>query len=461
MLTVMWVAVVLLLWSLLLLQGHHATVHGNDETSMCRKNALADNDHDDDDAEMKAVCQSHNEHPNMFLLPAAADDDDETATPASNDDPDASNEFFGAFRRLGTSWKNVAIVFRNVVSAAGGTQKRGDVLADTPEDALRLLADMVSMVAAAAASADDKEEEEKKGNDDNPWLFRNAPHQEFGLEITDIFKAFLTWAAVDGVEQQEEEEVNGNNNNNNNGGVTKKCQRRRGGVNGRHAKINVSKAFRRLERYAVWMDATGDDLVQPPLKASSLTKAWEAFSMTLSHDDCGRLVWWLDLGKTDLDAVRALPPKEILRLFVWFSHLMLFDEGGQENGIVFVQCFARMTFWSWMTMLPLNLGIQVDEFVISVIPLKTRIVLFLERPPWVRFGYRLLSAILTRAMKRRVFMVPDKNPQQSVEKVVNSECIPMNFDGLNGTLVLDPLFDILSRIPSSSSSSSDKPAPSK
>jgi hypothetical protein len=118
---------------------------------------------------------------------------------------------------------------------------------------------------------------------------------------------------------------------------------------------------------------------------------------------------------------------------------------------VFIQCFAGMSFWSWMTMLPLNLGIQVDEFVISVIPLKTRIVLFLDRPPWVRFGYQLLSAILTRAMKKRVFMVPDKNPQQSVETVVNADCIPVGFDGLNGTLELDP-FDILSRISSSDTS---------
>lgn len=99
-------------------------------------------------------------------------------------------------------------------------------------------------------------------------------------------------------------------------------------------------------------------------------------------------------------------------------------------------------------MLPLNLGIQVDEFVISVIPLKTRIVLFLDRPPWVRFGYKLLSAILTRAMKRRVFMVPNKDPQQSVETVVNAECIPVGFDGLNGMLEVGP-FDILSTIPSS------------
>jgi hypothetical protein len=398
----MCVAVALLLWALLL-QGHNPTVHGKDEANICRK-ALAD-----DDTELKAVCESQ-EH--IFI-------DDETAN--TDSDGGTPNEFFGAFRRLGTSWKNMALVLRNVVNAAGGTHKRGDMLADTTEDALQLLA---GMVAAAAA--------EEKGD---RWLFRTAPHREFGLEITDIFKAFITWAAVDGAED---------------GNDVTKCQRR-GGVNGRHVKINVSKAFRRLERYAAWMEATGDDLVQPPLTPSSFTKAWEAFSMNLSHDDCDRLVWWLDLSKTDMDALRALPPKEVLRLFVWFSHLMLFDKKGQDNGIVFIQCFAGMSFWSWMTMLPLNLGIQVDEFVISVIPLKTRIVLFLDRPPWVRFGYQLLSAILTRAMKKRVFMVPDKNPQQSVETVVNADCIPVGFDGLNGTLELDP-FDILSRIPSSDTS---------
>jgi hypothetical protein len=107
-----------------------------------------------------------------------------------------------------------------------------------------------------------------------------------------------------------------------------------------------------------------------------------------------------------------------------------------------------MKFWSWMTMLPLELGIRIDEFMISVIPLKTKIVLFLERPPWVKFGYSLLSVFMTRAMKQRVFMVPQKDPQQAVEKVVCVECIPVGFDGLNGTLALDP-FDLSSRIQSS------------
>jgi CRAL/TRIO domain len=99
-------------------------------------------------------------------------------------------------------------------------------------------------------------------------------------------------------------------------------------------------------------------------------------------------------------------------------------------------------------MLPLELGIRVDEFMISVIPLKTKIVLFLERPPWVKFGYSLVNAFLTRAMKKRVLMVPSTNTEEWVENVVGAECIPTEFDGLNGTLALDP-FDISSRIQSS------------
>lgn len=376
------IAVLLLLWALLP-QDHNTDVHGKEETTICYRGA---------------VCKTNN-------------DDDVDNYP---------REFFGAFRRLGTSWRSIAVIMRNVVRGASGTQREGDVFAETMEEALALLTNMVS----AAAS------EQKQ------WHFRNAPIREFGLELEDIFKAFLNWAAVDGAVDDEA-----------------RCHRR-GGVNGRHATINVSKAFRRLDRYAAWIDATGDDLVQPPLTASSLRKAWEAFSMNLSYDDCDRLVWWLDLGRTDLDAVRALPPKEIIRLYVWFSHLMLFDKNGQHNGVVFVQSFATISFWSFMTMLPLELGIRVDEFMISVIPLKTKIVLFLERPPWVKFGYSLVNAFLTRAMKKRVLMVPSKNPQQWVEDVVGVDCIPIEFDGLNGRLV-DP-FDISSRI-----QSSDLPVASK
>jgi CRAL/TRIO domain len=375
------IAVKLLLWALLL-QGYNGAVHGKEETNICYNGAVCKTNSNDDDS-----------------------------------DQNSPGDFFGAFRRLGTSWKSMAIIIRNVVRGASGTQKDGDVFVETMEEALILLTNMVS----AAAVVSEK----------NQWLFRTEPLQEFGLELEDIFKAFLNWAAVDGAEDNNNDEI--------------RC---RGGVNGRHAKINVSKAFRRLERYAEWMDSTGDDLVQPPLTASSLTKAWEAFSMNLSYDRCARLVWWLDLSRTDLDAVRALPPKDILRFYVWFSHLMLFDKNGQNNGVVFVQSFARISLWSFMTMLPLELGIRVDEFMISVIPLKTKIVLFLERPPWVKFGYSLVNAFLTRAMKKRVLMVPSTNTEEWVENVVGAECIPTEFDGLNGTLALDP-FEISSRIQSS------------
>ena len=156
--------------------------------------------------------------------------------------------------------------------------------------------------------------------------------------------------------------------------------------------------------------------------------------MKLSYDDCQRLVWWLDLGAIDLEVLNTIPPKEIHRLFVWISHRMLFDEKAQENGMIFVNSLANIHFWPFMTMLPLDLGMKLDEFVISVIPLKTKFVLLLERPKWAKISYGLLKPFLKMDMRRRVVVVEDGVPSSFVAEVLGGKhCIPLGFDGLEGT----------------------------
>jgi len=215
---------------------------------------------------------------------------------------------------------------------------------------------------------------------------------------------------------------------------------RMGGINRKveSVKINVSKAFRRIEAYAAWMDAVEGDLMDPPLTSSSVKAAWDIFKMRITYDECGRIVWWMDLGLADMTAIKELSPKDTLRLFVWVSHLIIFQEKGLENGVVFVDNMSHVSFWDYMTMLPLQLGMKLDKFMINCTPLQTKLVVFMNRPLWAEIGYGILSMFLTKEMKKRVNMV-NGDRQSAVIDVVGECCIPDGFNDLSGKTEVDDI----------------------
>ena len=124
-------------------------------------------------------------------------------------------------------------------------------------------------------------------------------------------------------------------------------------------KINVSKAFRRLTSYRQWMQSVSSDL-QHPLTYQSIKSTLSIFSLHVSHDECGRLVWYVNLGKTELANLKSLSPRETTRMFVWIAHLLFLDEKAQTNGLVVVDDMSNIAFWDYMTMLPIQVGISVD-----------------------------------------------------------------------------------------------------
>jgi CRAL/TRIO domain len=302
----------------------------------------------------------------VMIHPAANHD----SSPSDDNSSVPPSEFFGVFTKLGTSWNTILKMFRTIVNTAGGIDYKDDVYADTMEEALAVLKSLAPL----------------------EWNFHDigVPLNEFKQSSDDVYRTFLKWAVADGADDN-----------------SQRCKLK-GGVNGKQKRINISKAYRRLERYVTWMQDVRDYVIEPPLTASSLQDVWGTFSMKVTYDDCQRLVWWLDLGGSDLEKIRyELPPKEITRIFVWISHFMMFDKNAQTKGIVLCHSLANVGFWTFMTMLPLELGISIDEFVVSVIPLKTKFVLLLQRPPWAKFAYQLLKPFIVRNMRRRVVVIED------------------------------------------------------
>lgn len=240
----------------------------------------------------------------------------------NNGEPENLSEFMGAFRTLGTSWKGMLDSFRDIIKSAEGKTHGSDVFTEDLNQGLEIIQSMVQ----------EKVDEAHASNQESSiWFFRNVPCQEFGRSLDDVYVAFLRWASVEPNQFQE-------------------CGLK-GGINKR-GPINVSKAFRRLEAYAQWMDSTGDELAN--LTAASVKPTSELMFFRVTYDDCDRVVWWLDLGKTQFNKLKELPDTSILRLFVWLAHLIMFQHKAQENGVVFFESMSYVGFWQYMTMLPLQ-----------------------------------------------------------------------------------------------------------
>lgn len=358
-------------------------------------------------------CHRHN---NIFA--AAKGDTCESASSLCEPDEirvgDENNvstwEFMNSFSKLGTSWNHVVSEYVSVVQGADGKDMKGDTYATEVDEALKML--QVMLKESAATSNED-------------WSFSTSPLGSFSKTVDDVLLAFIRWSMVDNYHDNPDD---GNS-----------CARI-GGINHPPSdteKINVSKAFRRLTSYQQWMQSVSSDL-QDPLTYQSIESTLSIFSLHVSHDECGRLVWYVNLGKTDLANLKSLSPRETTRMFVWIAHLLFLDEKAQTNGLVVVDDMSDIAFWDYMTMLPIQVGISVDRFLISVTPLKAKNVVLMHRPKWAEIGYSLLSWFLTKKMKSRVTMVVKGEENEILKKVVGgSKYIPADFSDVEGLLMKD------------------------
>lgn len=249
-------------------------------------------------------------------------------------------------------------------SMSEGKNKKGDVSVST-SDMGGALAAIKSMIQTAKQAAP---EGSKKSN---MWEFRASPHVAMGKTLDQTFISFLMWARTGFPGEEDEDE-----------GAT-------AGL------INVSKAFRRLEAYAEWMEDSAEDLTAP-LTFASVKAAVEAWQMKTSYDSHERLVWWIDLGRLDMPTIRATPVEDSFRAMVWFSHAVLFDAHAQQNGMVMCESLGRMGFYSMMTLVPMKLSAKIDRLTIGVLPVKMKLILCLDSPRWMSIMMKVRATLRAR-----------------------------------------------------------------
>jgi len=226
-------------------------------------------------------------------------------------------------------------------SMTEGKNKKGDVYVSA--------GDMPGALAALKAHVEEARAKAKPGKKQDMWNFKTSPHAEMGKTLDDSFVAFLMWART-GSQDDDDDDV------------------------GSEGSINVSKAFRRLESYADWMEDSAEDLASSPLTYNSVKDALGAYCMLATHDSKDRLVWWIDLGMIDVPKVKATPVADSLRCFVWFAHAVMYDKKAQEAGMCFCEAIGqKLGFWAMMTLVPMKLSMKLDRLTIGVLPIKMKL----------------------------------------------------------------------------------------
>ena len=328
------------------------------------------------------------------------------ATEESSAEPKTAVGMVKAMAKLGGA--NMLSDARQTYSNADGKVMKGD--------RMHAAADMEGALASLkqlCEEAQGKAKEKKKAI----WDFRTSPHEHFGKTLDDTFKAFLMWGRV--TEEDDDEAA-------------------AAGANG--PMINVSKAFRRLESYAEWMEETGEDLTSPPLTASSVEVALRQWEMKTSYDKEGRLVWWIDMAAMDFKKCKHIPAEASLRAFVWFAHAIMFDEAAQQKGMAFVENLACCTFWQTMTLMPMKLSMKLDRLTIGVIPVKMKLLVMLDCPTWMNVMMKIFGVFLSKKMKSR--MVALKKDWDVPAQRFGLAAVPKDWGGCqSATLTADPVLD--------------------
>lgn len=254
-------------------------------------------------------------------------------------------------------------------SMTEGTNKKGDVTIRA-SDMPGALAALKTQIEHAKTKA--------KGRKLEMWEFKASPHAQMGKTLDDTFKAFLMWARL-GSKDDDDDDV------------------------GEVGVINVSKAFRRVESYADWMEDSKSDLLAGPMNYNVCKVGVALWGMACSYDASGRLVWWVDLGKLDRDKLKTYPVEDSLRMFVWFAHVVMYDPKAQENGMCFAEILGtKLGFWSMMTLFPMKLSVKLDRLTIGVLPVKMKMLVILDTPGWMSILMKIFGVFISKKMKSRM-----------------------------------------------------------
>eukprot|EP00592_Proboscia_alata_P021397 CAMPEP_0194421942 /NCGR_PEP_ID=MMETSP0176-20130528/21216_1 /TAXON_ID=216777 /ORGANISM="Proboscia alata, Strain PI-D3" /LENGTH=331 /DNA_ID=CAMNT_0039230369 /DNA_START=170 /DNA_END=1165 /DNA_ORIENTATION=- len=234
------------------------------------------------------------------------------------------------------------------------------------------------------------------------WDFRRSLHRHFDRTLDDVMRAFLLWATI----TTEKDRVD---------------------------LINVTRAFRRIEMYANWLEYEGSALDELPPDSSHMRQMSIKYKrhMQFNYDESGRFLFWLDFSPDALsDIFRELSQLQRFQLFLWTIHLIMFDSNAQVNG-VFVTRYADFhSFSTLFTYLSHEMLPSMQKLLFSASSIKHIYYLNVKTPIYERIFFRTLEKFMHKSTRQTQEYRKD-NGIEVLHKFSISQCIPDDFGDYN------------------------------
>lgn len=279
---------------------------------------------------------------------------------------------------------------------ADGKTKKDDVCVDTVEAGLHMMKGLVET----------KLREDDDDNSSEKYKFAVTPMKDFGASLDDLLAAFVKWSFKD-----------------------------------ESSNYNVSKAFRRLDTYASWMEANRE-VLSKELTADTKKKAHAKLPMRLTFTKDKTLVWWIDLSHMQAKDIKAYDRDVTLLYFVWICHAVLF----KSETLVLVENLQKIGIIQLFTMIPADLSAKLDRLTIGVLPLKMKAIYLLHNPRWASIALTLMRPFLSKKMRQRLIAVKDRDTEKTITESIGLEATPKGFCGIEGLVEQDEFDKILSSI---------------
>jgi len=222
----------------------------------------------------------------------------------------------------------------------------------------------------------------KGGKAEEMWRFSASPHAAFGKTLDDMYTAFLMWAREDVSSPRP-----GLSNDLRSDGI-----------------INVTKAFRRLESYAKWMEEHRELLTTVPLNSDTVRTVIATWGCKVSYADDGMALVCVDLPSVEWKSFRESfkNHETLMRAVTWLIHAAIYDANSQLNGMALLYNVNCIGFGEALSLMPISTVLKLESLTVGVVPVRVRSFVILDSPPWVSAILRVFSAMVSKKVRKRI-----------------------------------------------------------
>jgi len=219
---------------------------------------------------------------------------------------------------------------------------------------------------------------------------------------------------------------------------------------------NVTKAFNRLRALSTWGFTYKEVLLATPIDVEEMQQIYTMWGMFTSMEptQTGEVIWGIDLGILQLEAIKALTAEQHLRFFWYFLHVFAFDVDVQENGVILFENLNKIGFFQAMSMIPPSVKSKIDKLSQGAGAIKLNKFIFYRPPGWMNIMMGIMKLFISKKLMMRMTSLGEEELETWMQSMGGKQVFPSNvMNGVGCGKKIDRIFKKELRAPSTTGSS--------